>query len=88
METDDRNFGDLFYACCDEVGYISIIEALHRILILACDRIKRLNLSIVGYDDIFHIEGYLETAPLIIRIWPQLTLERLNENPSPRRYNA
>ena len=43
METDDRSFGDLFYACCDEVKDISFIEALFRILTLACDRIKQLN---------------------------------------------
>ena len=41
METDDRSFGDLFYACCDEVKDISFIEALYRILTLACDRVKR-----------------------------------------------
>jgi len=43
METDDRSFGDLFYACCDEVKDISFIRALYRILMLACDRVKQLN---------------------------------------------
>jgi hypothetical protein len=37
MQTDHRTFGELFYACCDEVKDISFIEALHRILILAAD---------------------------------------------------
>ena len=42
METDHRNFGDLFYACCDEVADISFFEALCRILTLATDRLKQL----------------------------------------------
>jgi len=43
METDDRSFGDLFYACFDEVKDISFIDALFRILALACDRVKQFN---------------------------------------------
>ena len=42
METDHRTFGDLFYACCDEVADISFLEALCRILTLATDRLKQL----------------------------------------------
>lgn len=42
METDHRTFGDLFYACCDEVADISFMEALYRILSLATDRLKQL----------------------------------------------
>ena len=38
METDHCTFGDLFYACCDEVADISFIEALCRILTLAKSR--------------------------------------------------
>ena len=34
-ETDQRTFGDLFYACCDELRDISFIESLYRILTLA-----------------------------------------------------
>jgi hypothetical protein len=41
METDNRSFGDLFYACCDEVKDISFIEALYRILTLVCDRAEQ-----------------------------------------------
>jgi hypothetical protein len=41
IETDHRSFGDLFYACCDEVDDISFIEALYRILSLAVDRLKQ-----------------------------------------------
>ncbi len=37
MQTDHRTFGELFYACCDEVKDISFLEALHRILMLAAD---------------------------------------------------
>jgi len=40
METDHRTFGDLFYACCDELSDISFIEALYRILILVADRLR------------------------------------------------
>jgi len=40
METDHRTFGDLFYACCDELSDISFIEALYRILTLAADRLR------------------------------------------------
>ena len=42
METDQRTFGDLFYACCDEVADITFMEALYRILALATDRLKQL----------------------------------------------
>jgi len=42
MQTDHRSFGDLFYACCDEVADISFIEALFRILTLAADRLKEI----------------------------------------------
>jgi hypothetical protein len=42
METDHRSFGDLFYACCDEVDDVSFIEALYRILKLAADRLKQI----------------------------------------------
>jgi len=42
IQTDHRSFGDLFYACCEEVSDISFIEALFRILTLAVDRLTRL----------------------------------------------
>jgi hypothetical protein len=42
METDHRTFGDLFFACCEEVANISFMEALYRILTLATDQLKRL----------------------------------------------
>jgi hypothetical protein len=42
METDHRTFGDLFYACCDEVADITFLEALCRILTMATDRLKQL----------------------------------------------
>jgi hypothetical protein len=43
METDHRTFGDLFYACCDEVADISFMQALYRILTLAADQLKQLD---------------------------------------------
>jgi hypothetical protein len=42
METDNRTFGDLFYACCDEMADISFIEAIYRILTLAGERLKEI----------------------------------------------
>jgi hypothetical protein len=42
METDERTYGDLFYACCDEMADISFMEALWRILVLVTDRLKQL----------------------------------------------
>ncbi|OPL16600.1 MAG: hypothetical protein AVO39_01685, partial [delta proteobacterium MLS_D] len=37
-----RTFGDLFYACCDELSDISFIEALYRILARATESIRKL----------------------------------------------
>ena len=42
METDHRTFGDLFYACCEEVADISFMQALYRILTLAADQLKQM----------------------------------------------
>jgi hypothetical protein len=42
LETDQRTFGDLFYACCDELNDISFVEALYRILTLAADRLRKM----------------------------------------------
>jgi len=41
IQTDQRTFGELFYSCCDEVKDISFIEALHRILTLAVDWLRK-----------------------------------------------
>jgi hypothetical protein len=43
METDQRSFGDLFYACCEEVADISFMQALYRILTLAADQLKQMD---------------------------------------------
>ena len=42
IETDNRTFGELFYACCEEVSDISFVEALYRIMTLAGDRLRSL----------------------------------------------
>ena len=42
LQTDQRTFGELFYACCDEIADISFIEAFHRILILAGDKVRNI----------------------------------------------
>ena len=42
IETDHRTFGELFYACCQEVSDISFVEALYRIMTLAGNRLKTL----------------------------------------------
>jgi len=41
METDHRTFGELFYACCEEVADLSFLEALYRILTIATDRLNQ-----------------------------------------------
>ncbi len=40
LSIDQRSFGDLFHACCDEIRDISFLEALMRILTLAADRMR------------------------------------------------
>ncbi|MFH2059228.1 MAG: transposase [Pseudomonadota bacterium] len=42
IKTDNRTFGELFYACCDEVSDISFVESLYRIMTLAGNRLKTL----------------------------------------------
>ncbi len=42
MEEDQRTFGDLFYACCQEIEDITFVEALGRILALAVDHAAKL----------------------------------------------
>lgn len=42
IETDNRTFGELFYACSQEVSDISFVEALYRIMTLAGNRLKAL----------------------------------------------
>ena len=42
METDHRSFGDLFYACCQELDDISFVEALHRIMTLASEQLRQM----------------------------------------------
>ena len=42
IETDNRTFGELFYACCQEVSDIPFVEALYRIKTLAGNRLKTL----------------------------------------------
>nr|WP_321496003.1 hypothetical protein [uncultured Desulfobacter sp.] len=42
IQTDDRTFGELFYACCKEVADISFMEALYRLMIIAGDQLKKI----------------------------------------------
>ncbi len=42
IETDNRTFGELFYACCQEVSDISFVEAFFRIMTLASNRLKNI----------------------------------------------
>ena len=44
METDHRSFGDLFYACCQELDDISFVEALHRIMTLAVEQLRQMGM--------------------------------------------
>lgn len=40
IKTDNRTFGELFYACCEEVSDISFVESFHRIMVLAGNQLK------------------------------------------------
>lgn len=40
--TDHRTYGELFYACCDEIKDISFMEALYRLLALALANIRKM----------------------------------------------
>ena len=40
IKTDHRTFGELFYACCEEVSDIPFVESFYRIMILAGNRLK------------------------------------------------
>lgn len=40
--TDHRTYGDLFYACCDEIKDIHFMEALYRLLTLALASIRKM----------------------------------------------
>ena len=42
MTTDQRSFGDLFYACCQELDDIGFVEALHRIMTLAVEQLRQM----------------------------------------------
>ena len=61
METDQRTFGDLFYACCEEVADISFMQALYRILTLAADRLKQLGTFCEKTADAF-FDAIMDTA--------------------------
>lgn len=41
IETDHRTFGELFYACCEEVEDILFIESLHRIMSLVVQKVRQ-----------------------------------------------
>jgi hypothetical protein len=45
LSTDQRSFGKLFHACCEEIQDISFLESLLRILTLAADRMKSIGSS-------------------------------------------
>jgi len=42
MESDHRTFGDLFYACCQELDDIGFVEAFHRIMTLAVEQLRQM----------------------------------------------
>jgi len=42
ISADHRTFGELFYACCDEIRGISFMEALYRLLSLALASIQKM----------------------------------------------
>jgi hypothetical protein len=44
-ETDDRTLGELFFARCDELRDITLVEALHRMLTLVIDELRKTELA-------------------------------------------
>jgi len=42
MASDHRSFGDLFYACCQELDDIGFVESLHRIMTLAVEQLRQM----------------------------------------------
>ena len=42
MESDHRTFGDLFYACCQELDDIGFVEAFNRIMTLAVEQLRQM----------------------------------------------
>ena len=42
MQSDHRTFGELFYACCDELSDISFVEALYRLMSLASEQLRKM----------------------------------------------
>lgn len=61
IETDNRTFGELFYACCQEVSDISFVEALYRIMTLAGNRLKALGSYCEKTATVF-FDAILQTA--------------------------
>ena len=43
MNNDPRSFGELFYACCDEIKDLSLLEALQRMITLAISKLRIYN---------------------------------------------
>lgn len=44
-ETDDRTLGELFFARCNELRDITLVEALHRMLTLVADELRKIELT-------------------------------------------
>ena len=44
MQSGHRTFGELFYACCDELSDISFFEALYRLMSLASEQLRKMGL--------------------------------------------
>ena len=43
LHDDPRTFGELFYACCDEIKDLSLLEALQRIITLVIHKLRNIN---------------------------------------------
>jgi hypothetical protein len=61
MLKDHRTFGELFYACCDEVHDITFMEALLRILSVATERLRQLGIFCEKTFEAFYFQA-LEAA--------------------------
>ena len=84
LSTDQRSFGDLFYACCDEIRDISFLEALMRILTLAADRMRAIgSYCQKTFDAFFYVA--MEITINTLGIGKNSAL-RFSTNPESRRF--
>ena len=79
METDQRTFGDLFYACCQEMADISFVEALARVFTLTVDHAAKL--KVLGVEALNGMLGGLIATALQLTGISHSQLNIVDPNP-------